>query len=296
MELHNQTPPVRKIVAVIVMGVLNLTSLFRAPSIATLGQLLQRGESPNISSPYVVSVQPEGAKRPLFAIGAPTMYRNIARQLGNTQPVIGLQLFNPAKPLELKYSRLEDLASECVKLIREIQPQGPYAVIGWCAGGVVAFETAQQLVQMGHEVSFIGIIDGWAPDYVRRRGKAWLKAADFASHCKRAYAEIRAGRRSVKSLMKRLKWFHRAPPADANPVSSDPELEMIKQFNGEMWSYLWRLQDAYEPKPFHGRVHIFVGQFRPTGWLAELQPWLGAAGNGRRRNDHLRGRPRVNIR
>ena len=179
---------------------LNLTSLFRAPSIATLGQLLQQGGSPSISSPYVVSIQPEGTKPPLFAIITPTLYRNIARHLGNTQPVIGLQLFNPAKRLELKYSRLEDVAGECVKLIREIQPQGPYAVIGWCVGGVLAFETAQQLVQMGHEVSFTGIIDGWAPDYVRRRGAAWLKAADFASRCKRAYAEIRAGRTERKEL------------------------------------------------------------------------------------------------
>ena len=122
---------------------LNLTSLFRAPSIATLGQLLQQGGSPSISSPYVVSVQPEGTKPPLFSIVTPTRYLNIARHLGNTQPVIGLQLFDPAKPLEMKYSRLEDVASECVRLIREIQPQGPYAVIGWCAAGVVAFETAR---------------------------------------------------------------------------------------------------------------------------------------------------------
>ena len=249
---------------------LNLTSLFRAPSIATLGQLLQRGESPSISSPQVVPIQPEGTKPPLFAIIAPTMYRNIARHLGNTQPVIGLQFFDPAERLELKYSRLEDVAGECVKLIREIQPQGPYAVIGWCAAGVLAFETAQQLVQMGHEVSFIGIIDGWAPDYVRRRGGAWLKAADFVSRCKRAYAEIRAGRRSVKSLMmKTFTRFRRAPRADANPVSSDPELEIIEQFNLETLRYLWRLQGAYEPKPFQGQVHVFVNQFRPTGWLSD---------------------------
>jgi amino acid adenylation domain-containing protein len=253
---------------------LNLTSLFRAPSIASLSSLLQQGGSPSINSPYVVSVQPDGTKPPLFSIVTPTRYLNIARHLGNTQPVIGLQLFDPAKPLEMKYSRLEDVAGECVRLIREIQPQGPYAVIGWCAAGVVAFETAQQLVQMGHEVSFIGIIDGWAPDYVRRRGGAWLKAADFATHCKRAYAEIRAGRRSVKSLIvksliKPFTWLRRAPRADANPVSSDPELEMIAQFDGEMWRYLWRLQDAYEPKLFHGRVHIFVSQYRPTGWLAD---------------------------
>ena len=248
---------------------LNLTSLFRAPSIATLGQLLQQGGSPSISSPYVVSIQPEGTKPPLFAIITPTAYVNIARHLGNTQPVIGLQLFNPAKRPELKHSRLEDVAGEYVKLIREIQPQGPYAVIGWCVGGVLAFETAQQLVQMGHKVSFTGIIDGWAPDYIRRRGAVWLKAADFALRCKRAYAEIRAGRRSVKSLMKPFTWFRRAPRADGNPVSSDPELEMIEQFNSEMFRYLWRLQGAYEPKPFPGRVHIFVSQFRPTGWLAD---------------------------
>jgi glycosyltransferase involved in cell wall biosynthesis/thioesterase domain-containing protein len=189
--------------------------------------------------------------------------------LGNTQPLIGLQLFNPAKRPELKHSRLEDVAGEYVKLIREIQPQGPYAVIGWCVGGVLAFETAQQLVQMGHKVSFTGIIDSWAPDYIRRRGAAWLKAADFAVRCKRAYAEIRAGRRSVKSLIKPFTCFRRAPRADANPVSSDPELEMIRQFNWGMFRYLWRLQGTYDPKPFPGRLHIFVSQFRPTGWLAD---------------------------
>jgi amino acid adenylation domain-containing protein len=257
---------------------LDLTSLFKAPSIASLRLLLQHGGSPSISSPCVVPIQPDGTKPPLFAIETPMLYRNIAKHLGNNQPVIGLQLFTPAKPLEMKYSRLEDAAGECVRLIREIQPQGPYAVIGWCAAGVVAFETAQQLVQMGHEVSFIGILDGWAPDYIRRRGgDAWLKAADFASRCKRAYVQICDGRKSVKSLMikpftlmmKPLKWFRRAPPANINPVPSDPELEAIAKFERDMWGYLWRLQGAYEPKAFHGRVHSFVSQYRPTGWLAD---------------------------
>jgi amino acid adenylation domain-containing protein len=257
---------------------LDLTSLFKAPSIASLSSLLQQGGSTGSNSPHVVFIQPDGTKPPLFAIETPMLYRDIARHLGNNQPVIGLQLFNPAKPLEMKYSRLEEAAGECVRLIRETQPQGPYAVIGWCAAGVVAFETAQQLVQMGHEVSFIGILDGWAPDYIRRRGgDAWLKAADFASRCKRAYMQILDGRKSVKSLMikpftlmmKPLEWFRRAPPADINPVPSDPELEAIAQFDRDLWEYLWRLQGAYEPKVFPGRVHSFVSQYRPTGWLAD---------------------------
>lgn len=249
---------------------LNLTSLFRAPTIAAFGELLQQGESSGIHSPGVVSIQPEGTKPPLFAIITPTRYLNISRHLGKTQPVIGLQLFDPAKPLDTKYSRLEDVAGECARLIREIQPEGPYAVVGWCVGGVLAFETAQQLIQTGQEVSFVGVIDGWAPDYVRRRGQIWLKAADFASRCKRAYIGIRAGRQSAKSYMiKAFDRIFRVPRADADPVSSDPELALIDQFNLEMFRYLWTLQSAYEPKPFPGRVHIFVSQFRPTGWLAD---------------------------
>jgi amino acid adenylation domain-containing protein len=251
---------------------LNLTSLFRAPSIATLGQLLQQVGSP-ISSPYVMSVQPEGTKPPLFAIGASAKYYNIARHLGNTQPVIGLEVFDSVKPLELKYSCLEDMAGDHVKVIREIQPQGPYAVIGWCAGGVLAFETAQQLVQMGHTVSFIGIIDAWAPAFIRRLGGRWLKAADFAYRCKRAYAEIRAGRSSAKSLMmKPFTSFRRAPHADVNPVSP-LELEIINKFNLDLWT----LVGAHEPRPFHGRVHVFVSRFRPAGWLGPPDYSLGWA-------------------
>jgi amino acid adenylation domain-containing protein len=250
---------------------LNLTTLFKAPSIASLSQLLQQGASPDTSSPHLVSIQPHGTKPPLFSILTPTRYINIARNLGGDQPVIGLELFDPAKPLEMKYSRLEDAADECVRLIREARPQGPYAVIGWCAAGVVAFETAQQLVRMGHEVSFVGIIDGWAPDYVRRRGgDAWAKATNFASRCKRAYLEMRAGRKSLMSWSRKtLRRFCRAAPADFNPASSDRELEEIVQTNGDMWGYMWRLQSAYVPKAFPGRVHIFVSQYRPTGWLAD---------------------------
>jgi amino acid adenylation domain-containing protein len=253
---------------------LDLTSLFRAPSIAVLGQLLREGGGPSVSSPYVVPVQPEGTKPPLFAIMSPTMYRDIAKYLGNTQPVMGLQLFNPAIRFESKYSCLEDVANECVQLILETQPQGPYAVIGWCVGGVVAFETAQQLVQMGHEVSFVGIIDGWAPDYVRRRGAAWLKTVELIALCKRAYTEIRTGRRGVTSLVtEALARLRRVPRADVNAISADPELKMIEHLNWEAFRYLWKLQGTYEPKPFHGRLHVFVSEYRPTGWLAD--PGLG---------------------
>jgi amino acid adenylation domain-containing protein len=268
---------------------LNLTALFKTPTIASLSPLLQQADSPDISSPHAVPIQPHGTKRPLFSIVTPTAYLNIARNLGNDQPVIGLQLFDPAKPLERQYSRFEDMAAECVRLIREIQPQGPYAVIGWCAAGVLAFETAQQLIQMGHEVSFVGIIDGWAPDYVRRRGQLWLKTTDLASRCKRALAQRRAGQLSVKSLvakvfapmMTRSGSGGGAPPAEGTAGPADPQLNAMVQSDLQMWAYLWRLQCAYEPKVLPGRAHVFVAEDRPTGWLADASlGWARLATQG----------------
>ncbi len=262
---------------------LNLASVFSAPSIAALGLLLKQGGSSGSGSPYVMAIQPEGTKPPLFAINTPSVYNTIAKNLGKSQPLIGLQIFDPAKRPDLKYSRLEDLAGEYVKLIREIQPQGPYAVMGWCASGVLAFETAQQLVQMGQEVSFIGVIDGLAPDYIRRRGALWLKAADFAVLCNTLYADIRAGKRNLRRglktrLTKLSRWFLRAPGAGGSPVSSTPEMVMIEQVNLEMLDYLWKLQGAYEPKPFPGKVHSFVSECHPTGWLVDTALGWGGLG------------------
>jgi len=74
-------------------------------------------------------------------------------------------------------------------------------------------------------------------------------------------------------MMESFARFRRVPRADTNAISSDPELKMIEHLNWEMFRYLWRLQGTYQPKPFHGRVHVFVNQYRPRGWLGD--PNLG---------------------
>ena len=43
--------------------------------------------------------------------------------------------------------------------IRDVQPQGPYRLAGWSAGGTIAFEIARQLLAADAEVEFLGMID-----------------------------------------------------------------------------------------------------------------------------------------
>lgn len=58
---------------------------------------------------------------------------------------------------------LEKRAAEYLPAIKEVQPEGPYALGGWSLGGALAYEVAKQLQAAGEEVSGILLIDTVAP-------------------------------------------------------------------------------------------------------------------------------------
>jgi thioesterase domain-containing protein len=43
--------------------------------------------------------------------------------------------------------------------MQAIQPEGPYFLGGFCSGGTIAFEMAQQLRAQGHEVAMLALLD-----------------------------------------------------------------------------------------------------------------------------------------
>ena len=141
-----------------------LTTLFKGATVEQLAILLrQNGESENWSP--LVEIQRGDSRRPLFCIhpvgGSVLCYLELARHLGPEQPVYGLD----ARGLDAAqepHTRIEDMAAEYLKAIREVQPEGPYLLCGWSMGGVVAFEMACQLQAQGERVSLLGLIDSAA--------------------------------------------------------------------------------------------------------------------------------------
>jgi thioesterase domain-containing protein len=53
--------------------------------------------------------------------------------------------------------RIEDLAAYFAAQIKAFQPEGPYVIAGYCAGGATAFELAQQLVRAGSTVKVVAL-------------------------------------------------------------------------------------------------------------------------------------------
>jgi thioesterase domain-containing protein len=59
---------------------------------------------------------------------------------------------------------VEHMATDYLGVIREIQPTGPYNLLGWSFGGLVAHAMATQLQSMDEEVSLLALLDSYLPD------------------------------------------------------------------------------------------------------------------------------------
>ncbi|HEY6928731.1 MAG TPA: thioesterase domain-containing protein, partial [Thermoanaerobaculia bacterium] len=141
--------------------------LIDAPTIERLAIVLDEEEKPT-SLTSLVPIQTDGSQPPLFCMhaGAGTIlfYHDLARELGSDQPVYALQaqgLYGLLPP----ESTVEEMAEHYIREIRTVQPEGPYALAGFCFGAILAFEMAHQLKAEGQEIRLLASFDGPAPHY-----------------------------------------------------------------------------------------------------------------------------------
>jgi thioesterase domain-containing protein/acyl carrier protein len=146
---------------------LPLATLFQAPDVENFAKLLrQEGWLPSWSS--LVPIQPNGSRPPFFCVhahgGNVLNFNDLSRCLGPNQPFYGLQAqgLDGSRP---RHNSVEEMAAHYIREIREVQPHGPYFLGGYCFGGQVAFEMAQQLRGEGVEVGLVALIDAYAPGY-----------------------------------------------------------------------------------------------------------------------------------
>ncbi|GAA1395784.1 hypothetical protein GCM10009639_31300 [Kitasatospora putterlickiae] len=56
---------------------------------------------------------------------------------------------------------MADTAAAYVARIREVAPRGPYHLVGWSAGGLIAHEMAVLLQAAGEQVGLLAVLDGY---------------------------------------------------------------------------------------------------------------------------------------
>jgi thioesterase domain-containing protein/acyl carrier protein len=137
-----------------------LASLYQRPTVGQLADMIRHGSARPFTS--LVPIQTEGTRPPLFLIhgaeGNVLLYRDLARHLGPGQPVYGLQSAGLIDGGCL-HDSLERIAERYVREVISVFPEGPYYLGGYCFGGSVAYEMANQLREQGKEVRLVVLLE-----------------------------------------------------------------------------------------------------------------------------------------
>jgi thioesterase domain-containing protein/aryl carrier-like protein len=141
---------------------ISVADFFTHPTIESLVAFVQSRDADSLTKSGVIPLRIGGAEPPLFLapdIFGQTFYgARLAQHLAPGFPVYGLA---PPRPSEKPLRTIQAMAARMVRIIRAVQPDGPYRLAGWSFGAILAYEIATQLIGDDAPVEFLGSFDGY---------------------------------------------------------------------------------------------------------------------------------------
>jgi len=143
---------------------LPLSSFINAPTPKQLAHLIAT-QNWKKNWDLLVPMQTLGTKPTFYCIhpsdGNVLCYASLAAALNKDYPFYALQA-QGLNGIEEPMKSVEAMAEAYIRVIKQHQPNGPYCLGGWSAGGVIAFEMAVQLKLEGEKVHLL-LIDSYFP-------------------------------------------------------------------------------------------------------------------------------------
>ena len=207
-------------------------TIYRAPTIAALARLLEQPATTRFPPLVLMKSGTEGP--PVFlahGLGGSAMdFFQPVKFLQTGHPICGLQA-RGIDGVDEPFDRIEDMALFHLDAIRELQPHGPYLLIGYSLGGLVALEMAQLLTAMGEKVALLAMLDAYPH----------LSHLSVAQRLRIRVRQARRGLQFVGDLGGSASY---KPPAD---VSFSPTMQRVRNS-----AYL--ALTRYQPKLYRGKV------------------------------------------
>jgi len=221
-----------------------LADMLRVRTVRSMASLLieNEGKDPGYSRKCLVRIDVRGDRPALFLVhgggGEVLCFARLASLLPGFD-VYALQALGLNRHRMAHLSMQEMVASYTAE-IRQVQPAGPYRIVGYSFGGAVAFELAVQLQASGEQVAYVGLLDRMTPS---RSTAPRRNPVHALSHRLRTYLkhEMKIGYARILLLLGR-------------PV---PFMHKIYKISTR---YISR---AYTPsRAFHGQVAVFQTEQR----------------------------------
>ncbi|MFF2652555.1 AMP-binding protein [Streptomyces sp. NPDC058045] len=240
---------------------LTIGALFEAPTPAALAGRLT-GAAPAAGDAALRELLPlrtGGDRPPLFAFhpagGLAWCYAGLTARLDRRQPLYGVQA--PALSGGPLPPALRAQAAGYVRRIREVRPHGPYRLLGWSVGGILAHTVGVLLQEAGEEVQLLALLDAFPAEQWRARPApeegdaltAVLRMAGFERSGERTREDVLATLRRAGSPLAGLGERALAAIVDVVPHHA-------------------RLMREHRHDRFHGDVlFITAAAPRPEDWL-----------------------------
>nr|BBD17742.1 polyketide synthase [Streptomyces sp.] len=145
--------------------VFTVAALVEHPTVAGLAAHLAGGGGDSAGAlDVVLKLRSGGSGTPLFCVhpagGVSWPYARLLPAIDERFPVYGIQSRGLTDPGSMPRT-IEEMAADYVQEIRAVQPSGPYALVGWSLGGLVAHAMAGQLERAGERVALLATLDAF---------------------------------------------------------------------------------------------------------------------------------------
>lgn len=219
--------------------------------------------------PRILPLQTLGSGPPIFIVPQMMIFRVLAEELGPEQPVYAIQMMDDDVAEGMGVARMEDLARLYIRLIRKVQPSGPYRLAGWCVWGWMAYEIARVLEAEGETVEFLAVFDALAPGFWEQysRPRQLLIKMILLFH-RTGWFIVRFWRVSFAEKGQdhlRLLRTLTVSIAFALPRRFRPEGYENKETRVDQ--VVAQAARSYKPPPIKANVLLFTSGVRPTGFL-----------------------------
>ncbi|MFF9204962.1 type I polyketide synthase [Streptomyces sp. NPDC014986] len=224
------------------------------------------GAAPTALGP-LLPLRAEGTATPLFCVhpgaGVSWRYTGLLPHLGGDQPVYGIQAvgLDGTRP---PAADADAMVTAYLDLLRQVQPHGPYRLLGWSYGGFVAHAMACALQENGERVELLAMLDApqphgtpHDPEAVERQVAALLSRV--------AGLQPEPGAADVDSVLDRIGARVAADPA-SSPVTREEAAAIAAVMRNNL-----RIAPQFAPGVFRGDVLFFsAAQEEATDFPGDL--------------------------
>jgi thioesterase domain-containing protein len=139
-----------------------------APTVSALAAILERPATKPLSPLVLLKSGVAGPadfeRSPVFithGIGASVLdLVKLAREIQTQQPIYGMQN-RGVDGIEEPFDRIEDVARSFLDAVKQVQPHGPYFLIGYSLGGLITLEMAKRLSDKGEKIALLAMLDSY---------------------------------------------------------------------------------------------------------------------------------------